>query len=181
MARRRYGFESPLHPLQITAWVVLAFFVVSQVVVLPAFTSQALTITCATLLLLTFASGLATKLIDSCDESVLEEAALSLTKGTEKTSSPSHPYQPPHQQQQGSVYCYIYQANEHKGTAHCRICSKCVAGFDHHCAWLNSCIGQSNYLFFICTLGSALTVTALQAGMTLLVLARWRGHPTTRP
>ena len=176
MARRRHGFQSPLHPLQITAWGVLAFQAISLVVVLPAFTSQALTITCATLLLLVFTSGLATTLIDPCDESVLKEAALSLTKGTEKTSSPSHPYQPPHQQQQGSVYCYICQANVHKGTAHCRICSKCVAGFDHHCDWLNTCIGQSNYLLFICTLVIALTVAALQAGMTLLVLARWRGN-----
>lgn len=106
----------------------------------------------------------------------VERGSLVFDRGTEKTSSPSHPYQPPHQQQQGSVYCYICQANVHKGTTHCRICSKCVAGFDHHCAWLNTCIGQSNYLFFICTLGSVLNVTALQAGMILLVLARWRGN-----
>lgn len=24
---------------------------------------------------------------------------------------------------------------------HCFICDRCVEGFDHHCQWLNSCVG----------------------------------------
>jgi len=30
-------------------------------------------------------------------------------------------------------------------TKHCRRCDKCIAGFDHHCLWLNTCIGTQNY------------------------------------
>lgn len=33
-------------------------------------------------------------------------------------------------------------------TVHCKKCHFCVQGFDHHCEWLNICIGVKNYLFF---------------------------------
>lgn len=74
MARRRNSFEYPFHPLRITARCVLSFYAVSLVVVVPAFTSFALTITCVTLLLLTFSSGLVTMLVDPSDASVLNKA-----------------------------------------------------------------------------------------------------------
>jgi hypothetical protein len=35
------------------------------------------------------------------------------------------------------------------------MCRRCVEGYDHHCDWLNTCIGKGNYkryLTFICVL-----------------------------
>jgi DHHC palmitoyltransferase len=35
---------------------------------------------------------------------------------------------------------------------HCRICNKCVLQFDHHCVWLNNCVGYNNVRSFILAL-----------------------------
>lgn len=38
---------------------------------------------------------------------------------------------------------------------HCKICGRCVERFDHHCLWINNCIGEKNYPQFMAMLSSA--------------------------
>ncbi|XP_050502313.1 palmitoyltransferase ZDHHC3 isoform X2 [Diabrotica virgifera virgifera] len=32
---------------------------------------------------------------------------------------------------------------------HCRICQRCIRKMDHHCPWINNCVGERNQKFFI--------------------------------
>jgi hypothetical protein len=39
-------------------------------------------------------------------------------------------------------------------------CSRCSLGFDHHCKWVNNCIGKSNYRSFVWLISTLATFNA---------------------
>ena len=72
----------------------------------------------------------------------------------------------------GMLYCRFCDANARAGAKHCRECAKCVDGFDHHCKWLNNCVGERNYLVFFIAVFGTFAQVALQVGLGAYALAR---------
>ena len=43
-------------------------------------------------------------------------------------------------------YCRIKKTNKIK---HCHVCKRCIKGFDHHCNWIDNCVGDNNKTRFL--------------------------------
>ncbi|KAK0134581.1 Palmitoyltransferase ZDHHC23 [Merluccius polli] len=50
---------------------------------------------------------------------------------------------------------------------HCQICGVCVQRLDHHCVWINSCVGQGNHRSFLLTLLLFLLTSLYGIGLVL--------------
>ena len=46
-------------------------------------------------------------------------------------------------------YCKVHKGQYVK---HCHCCGHCIENFDHHCHWINNCIGEKNSNAFVCFL-----------------------------
>ena len=44
------------------------------------------------------------------------------------------------------LQCYVVRPNR---SHHCAICKGCILGMDHHCPWINNCVGTFNKKFFL--------------------------------
>ena len=49
-------------------------------------------------------------------------------------------------------FCFDCQAKIPKRGYHCDICKICIRQYDHHCTWINNCVGKKNigrFIFFL--------------------------------
>ena len=54
---------------------------------------------------------------------------------------------------------------------HCRVCDRCVSKFDHHCIWLNNCVAERTYRWFLSYLFLNSVLLMYGVAATLSVLA----------
>lgn len=47
-----------------------------------------------------------------------------------------------------NVQCRTCHIEKPARSRHCNLCRECVLVADHHCVWVNNCIGKGNYQFF---------------------------------
>ncbi|KAK6228251.1 hypothetical protein SCA6_000591 [Theobroma cacao] len=72
-----------------------------------------------------------------------------------------------------SKYCDKCAAYKPPRAHHCRVCRRCILRMDHHCLWINNCVGYWNYKAFFtlvlyATIGSIHSTVACGAMMVAL-------------
>ncbi|KAK9467307.1 DHHC palmitoyltransferase-domain-containing protein [Lipomyces arxii] len=66
--------------------------------------------------------------------------------------------------------CWTCHTPKPARSKHCSVCKHCVARMDHHCAWINNCIGYYNYRFFLGFVASNLAMLIYGSYLTGMVL-----------
>lgn len=144
---RRNGLQRPFDPLQIASWVIITMLVVSfcflLVPMVPSPWKLISLVVYLVSLLAVLGSGFETGRCDPIDPYV--------TAPEEELD-----------QLPDLLKCNACRSRVNKLSRHCLICDKCVVDYDHHCKWLNNCIGLANYKSFICLIVSTLLLVGLQ-------------------
>lgn len=64
--------------------------------------------------------------------------------------------------ERGKRMCRRCQSYKPPRAHHCSICKRCIIKMDHHCPWINNCVGIGNhkvcfiYIIMICVYGKSL-------------------------
>ncbi|CAB0044693.1 unnamed protein product [Trichogramma brassicae] len=178
-SRRLHGLQLPLHPLQLVGWLVLAGIAAGTFgCVLPPLNSQLRPVCLAAVsasLLVHAVAHLTALLLDPAEAEVRRQPPSQLVPEFDR-SRHSHVIE------NGRCHLCNIDATS-KRTKHCSVCNKCVAKFDHHCKWLNNCVGARNYPAFIVCLVSAIIGALCVLGLSIGELALVRlesSHSSSR-
>ncbi|KAM4735083.1 palmitoyltransferase ZDHHC11 isoform 2-T2 [Anableps anableps] len=146
------GWSWPPQPLQVVGWLVYIYLaVITFGIYIPLLpwpwngVSYAIS---GISFLLHFFTNIATVTIDPADASVRAKKNYSTPLPLFDRAKHAHIIQ--------DLHCYLCDVKVGPKVKHCGVCNKCVEGFDHHCKWLNTCVGQRNYWWFFVALISAI-------------------------
>lgn len=163
--RREHGFQLPLHPLQVSGWLALIslsagtfLFVIPA---LPLHLQPAALASLSAILLLHLAAHLSASLLDPA-EPTLRKIPPGPVPELDRTKHA-------HVIEDGLCHLCSIQISGSR-TKHCSACNKCVSTFDHHCKWLNHCIGGRNYAPFLMCVSTAVAAAVLVALLAIAEL-----------
>ncbi|GIL42002.1 hypothetical protein Vafri_66 [Volvox africanus] len=149
---RRHGLQMPLDPHQLASWLVFFALASGVYAFYMPFVEDAgvrwfLVALYSVLVVAIVALDLYTSYLDPSDPG--------LTGATD-----------------GEFFCGLCQASVARSSKHCRACDRCVEGFDHHCKWLNNCVGARNYWHFFVLISSTVSLLVLQLAWGLWLFIR---------
>ncbi|XP_063839692.1 palmitoyltransferase ZDHHC1-like [Scylla paramamosain] len=161
--RRVHGLQLPLHPQQVLAWLVMVSFTsLMYGAVLPALHSR-LALPLALVTGVVFAVHVFTHALALA----LDPADPQLRARKDRQQVPEFDRNVhSHVIENGRCHlCNITITSSR--TKHCSACNKCVDVFDHHCKWLNHCVGRRNYRIFLACVLTAILACLLVMGTCL--------------
>ncbi|XP_076764654.1 palmitoyltransferase ZDHHC11 [Xylocopa sonorina] len=165
--RRVNGLQFPLHPQQIIGWIMILIIAINTFAVLMPLVESSLrtvySIVIAAIFFIHICSYLVVVLLDPADPQVRSQPLNKIVPEFDR-SKHSHVIE--------NGRCHLCNiTTQSKRTKHCSICNKCVVRFDHHCKWLNNCIGARNYFAFLICLISAISASLFVAGLSTTELS----------
>lgn len=162
--KRKHGFSLPLTLYQILVWVqVLISMIIFFTLCIPFVPNPVEKIVYLSSYCFIFVVGFTAfiwvSIVDPAHHTVSkEDVSESLCSKTARSSQ----------------YCQYCKITRPKFTKHCQQCHKCVVMFDHHCIYLNTCIGTKNYAQFFVLILCCTLFMALQIYITaILIINAW--------
>lgn len=70
------------------------------------------------------------------------------------------------------ITCTMCQVVRPPRSSHCHICGHCILRRDHHCVWLDTCVGETNHRAFILGLAGLVVALVYGANLTLTTVCR---------
>lgn len=165
--RRIHGLQLPLHPQQVVGWIALVVIGCGTIGVLIPLLNPKLQAPILCLIIpaffVHFVSHIVVLLLDPAEAEVRAQPTSQVVPEFDRTK---------HLHVIENGRCHLCNINaSSKKTKHCSICNKCITRFDHHCKWLNNCIGGRNYKIFIVYLISAILSTFTVASVSATELS----------
>lgn len=138
--QRKSGLQWPWHSHQVTTWVFFVVFTVSYYKSIAPRLSSDLMLSAQVLYSLISANTalfcVLVTILDPVDPSgAKEREAREQSRSFDLSNLPK--------------WCKFCLIHTYKSSKHCSHCRKCVAVFDHHCHWVNNCVGRRNYACFL--------------------------------